>query len=114
MALNSTLFLYLSDDVLRYAYFIVADYISEDLGQQLLKRLGIELKAEGPPVKSQKVNPSANPMKRSISHDDDEQHEDVKPAAKKVAAEVKVSSKSKAMAKAASGSKSISSFFKKA
>lgn len=95
------------DDVLRFAYFIVADYITEELGGRLLAKLGIELKAEVP-----QSGGKANSMKRAISNEDDE--EDVKPLAKKVAAEPKVSSKTKAMAKAASGSKSISSFFKKA
>lgn len=84
----------------------MADYVSEDLGEKLLKKLGIELKAEP----QQKSNVGVNALKRSISGDD----EDEKPVAKKVAAEVKVSTKSKAMAKAASGTKSISSFFKKA
>lgn len=103
----------LSDDVLRYAYFIVADYVSEELGQKLLKKLGIELKSEVPTTGKQKPNQASNVLKRLISDDGDEE-EDIKPSAKKIAAEVKVSSKTKAMAKAASGSKSISSFFKKA
>lgn len=93
--------------MLRYAYLIVADYVTEDLGQQLLKRLGIEIKSE---AKSSKATTT---MKRSISGDDDDLA-NLKPSAKKVAPEVvKVSSKAKAMAKAASGSKSISSFFSK-
>lgn len=92
--------------MLRYAYFIVADYVTEDLGQQLLKRLGIEIKSENKPK-------ATTTMKRSISGDDDDLA-NLKPSAKKVAPEVvKVSSKAKAMAKAASGSKSISSFFSK-
>lgn len=84
----------------------MADYVSEDLATKLLKKLGIELKAEHPTSKSSQA---INTMKRSISGDDDEE----KPVAKKVAAEPKVSSKTKAMTKAASGTKSISSFFKK-
>lgn len=92
--------------MLRYAYFIVADYVTEDLGQQLLKRLGIEIKSENKAK-------ATTTMKRSISGDDDDLA-NLKPSAKKVAPEVvKVSSKAKAMAKAASGSKSISSFFSK-
>lgn len=106
----------ISDDVLRYAYFIVADFISEELGQKLLKELGIELKAETHTAGAGKLkaNQGVNSMKRSISADDDDV-EDIKPLAKKIAAEApKVSTKTKAMAKAASGTKSISSFFKKA
>lgn len=106
---NKLLSLSLSEDLLRYAYFIVADYVTEDLGQQLLKRLGIEIKSEASNAAKQK--PTAT-MKRSISGDDDDLASE-KPSAKKVAAEVKVSSKTKAMAKAASGTKSISSFFSK-
>lgn len=103
---------FIADEVLRYAYHIVADYLTEDLSQRLLQKLGIELKAEGKASTGKAIKSEGRAsLKRSLSGDDDE-IKDEKPV-KKIAPDLKVSSKTKAMAKAASGTKSISSFFKK-
>lgn len=105
----------LPDEIRRYAFNIVSDYLTEDMVTKLQQKMGITMKREGATDGSKRksvgVLESTQP-KKSRAEDAVSVLEE-KPAVRKAPEPLKVSAKSKAMQKAASGSKSISSFFKK-
>ncbi|XP_059610110.1 ribonuclease H2 subunit B [Phlebotomus argentipes] len=97
---------------LTYAFTILSDYISEDLSALLKQKLGIEEKS----VANVKRKPSKTLQdasgKKIKTENDENQYAESDLVQEKVP-EVKLTSKEKALAKAATGTKSIMSFFKK-
>ncbi|XP_030746699.1 ribonuclease H2 subunit B [Sitophilus oryzae] len=105
-----------NDSYLRYAHGIVSEYLMDDLSQKLLKFLNLpeevspqnlkrkSLATPGPEAKKSKIEED---NKGSSSNVLDLSKPEIKPKP------LTLSAKDKARVKAASGSKSISSFFKK-
>uniref|UniRef100_A0A1B0CPT4 Methyltransferase HEMK2 n=1 Tax=Lutzomyia longipalpis TaxID=7200 RepID=A0A1B0CPT4_LUTLO len=103
---------------LTYAFTIVSDYISQDLSSSLKTKLGIEDKVTASSVKrksSKTLQDTAAGKKSKTDIKDSKENvfadSDLAPQEK--TPEVKLSTKDKARAKAASGTKNIMSFFKK-
>lgn len=95
-------------EFLAYAFGMVCEYIPASLVNQLSAHLGLE---KINPLKRKSMNDLEHKaLKRVKSQEDMSLMLEKKPA---VVPEKKVSAKEKKMAKAASGTKSISSFFKK-
>lgn len=95
-------------EILAYAFGIVSEYIPSTIATQLSAHLGLE---KINPLKRKSLNELEHKvLKRVKSQEDLSLLMDMKPAPM---AEKKVSTKEKKLAKAASGTKSISSFFKK-
>lgn len=103
-------FFSLDDELLLYAFGIVSDYISLDLCEKLSEHLGLEkAKAAIPGKRKSLIELEHNTLKRVKSEEDFSVASVETPSVK----EKKVSAKEKKMAKAASGTKSISAFFSK-
>lgn len=110
-----TLIFSVSDgEFLSYAFGIVSDYITFDLCEKLSDHLGLEkLKAAVAGKRKSLIELEHNTLKR-IKSEEDFSMVNLEPVISPVAAkEKKVSTKEKKMAKAATGTKSISSFFTK-
>lgn len=97
---------------LTYAFSIVSDYISEDLSGQLKKKLGIEDKVAAS-VKRKSSKTLQDTAGKKVKKENDENAFAETDLVKEKAPEVKLTTKEKALAKAATGTKSIMSFFKK-
>ncbi|KAF7269351.1 ribonuclease H2 subunit B [Rhynchophorus ferrugineus] len=104
-----------NESYLRYAHGIVSEYLMDDLSQKLLKFLN--LPEESSPQNLKRKSTSTPPEAKKSKIDDENKgtssnvldlsKPEIKPKP------LTMSAKDKARAKAASGSKSISSFFKK-
>lgn len=98
--------------MLSYAFGIVSDYIKSDLSDKLAEHLGLE---KVKPIASSKRKSSpgseAKPIKRIKTEED--YHSNENSPVVNTPKEKKVSAKEKQMVRAASGTKSISSFFTK-
>lgn len=110
---------FVSDDVNRYAFQILSDYITEEMTEKLRLKLGIVIKsALQPAVDSKSKRKSsgmlAGDLVKKVKSEECAFIVEEPPKKSEKTPEHKVTAKSKAMAKAASGTKSISSFFKKA
>lgn len=106
------IFFWIDGEFLSYAFGIVSDYITLELCEKLSEHLGLEkVKAVAAGKRKSLVELENNTLKRVKSEEDFSATilDTVSPAAK----EKKVSTKQKQMAKAATGTKSISSFFTK-
>ncbi|XP_055698303.1 ribonuclease H2 subunit B [Phlebotomus papatasi] len=97
---------------LTYAFSIVSDYISEDLSGLLKKKLGIEDKVAAS-VKRKSSKTLQDTTGKKVKKENDENAFAETDLVKEKAPEVKLTTKEKALAKAATGTKSIMSFFKK-
>lgn len=101
---------------LRYAHGIISEYLADELSTKLLKQLSLPEEAQNTSSKRKSVT-STNPEPKKAKFDTPETAPKIgildlskqDPKQKPVT----VSTKEKARAKAASGSKNISSFFKK-
>lgn len=96
--------------MLSYAFGIVSEYIKSDLADKLAEHLGLEK------VKANKRKPEVDSEKKSTKRMKTESADsiaDIKPAINGTPKEKKVSAKEKQLVKAASGTKSIASFFTK-
>lgn len=99
--------------MLSYAVGIVGEYVKSDLTAKLCEHLGLEkVKAIASTKRKSLAELESKSIKR-MKTDDDVHSVDNKSVVSNVAKEKKVSVKEKQMAKAASGTKSISSFFTK-
>ncbi|XP_055639065.1 ribonuclease H2 subunit B [Toxorhynchites rutilus septentrionalis] len=94
-------------EMLHYAHGVISDYLSLELSKKLGTALGLPEEKSNNKRKST-AEIEVNQIKKIKK---EEVHETT--PIKKVTSEKKVSAKSKALAKAANGTKSISSFFKK-
>lgn len=103
-------------EFLSYAFGMVSDYITLDLSEKLSVHLGLEkLKAAAPGKRKSLIELENNTLKR-VKSEEDFSPANIEPTPSKQLATVqekKTSTKEKQLAKAASGTKSISSFFKK-
>ena len=106
-----------TESYLRYAHGIVSEYLMDDLSQKLLKYLNLP---EDPQfnLKRKSLNPlSPNETKKAKVEEENKSSTsnvlDLSKPEPKAAKPPSMNSKEKARAKAASGSKTISSFFKK-
>lgn len=102
--------------LLAYAVGMIGEYVSEELCEKLLIHLGLEsLKPKAHKRKSTADAVSSTKRIKSLTDVDDIGTEEkfVPPTPSPKAVEKKQTAKAKAMVKAASGSKSIMSFFKK-
>lgn len=98
--------------MLSYAFGIVSDYIKSDLSDKLAEHLGLEkVKAIASSKRKSSPRSEAKPIKRVKTEEDYNSNEN-SPVVN-MPKEKKVSAKEKQMLKAASGTKSISSFFTK-
>lgn len=102
---------------LRYAHGIVSEYLMEDLSQKLQKYLNLPEETQSPNLK-RKSNSSPFPDSKKAKMEDENKPStpnvlDLSKPDSKTAKPASQSAKDKARAKAATGSKSISSFFKK-
>lgn len=104
-------------EYLSYAFGMVSDYITFDLCEKLSTHLGLEkVKAAAPGKRKSLIELENNTLKRVKSEEDfSAANIDTMPPSKPLATvqEKKTSTKEKQLAKAASGTKSISSFFMK-
>lgn len=105
------------NELLSYAFGIVSDYITLDLCEKLSTHLGLEkLKAAAPGKRKSLIELENNTLKRVKSEEDFSavNIETMTPSSPLATVhEKKTSAKEKRLAKAASGTKSISSFFSK-
>lgn len=95
---------------------MISDYITSDLCEKLSVHLGLEkLKAAAPGKRKSLIELEHNTVKREKSeeHFSTANIDTMSPAALATVPEKKVSTKEKQLAKAATGTKSISSFFSK-
>lgn len=109
-------FFHIESEFLSYAFGIVSDYITLDLSEKLCEHLGLEkVKAAVSGKRKSLVELENNTLKRVKSEEDfSAAHmETMSPPQLATIREKKVSAKDMKMAKAASGTKSISSFFSK-
>ncbi|CAG9839716.1 unnamed protein product [Diabrotica balteata] len=99
---------------LRYAHGIVSEYLMDDLSQKLLRYLNLPEESQ----QSQSLKRKSLPLVGTNEPKKVKVEEEIKSSTSNILdlskPDNKVSSKEKARAKAASGSKTISSFFKKA
>ncbi|XP_046990148.1 ribonuclease H2 subunit B isoform X1 [Schistocerca americana] len=109
-----------SDDpeaYLKYAHGLVSEYLADDLSLQLLRKLGLpeEQPSESSKRKLAPAQQQASETKRPRQEDlpNGDALDLTKPEKVLMAAKTSITAKEKARMKAASGSKSISSFFKK-
>jgi len=93
----------------RYAYSIISEYLPNDIQKSLLIHLGLPEKVE---CNKRKTDENSNGVNKKVKHHDNVEHNEMPKKIEKVVVP-KVSAKDKALKKAASGTKSISSFFKK-
>lgn len=111
---NNDLYTLTDAEFLSYAYGIVCDYITLELCEKLSDHLGLEkIKPVAAGKRKSLIELENNTLKRLKSEEnfaDANMLETVSPPSMK---EKKVSTKDKKLAKAASGTKSISSFFAK-
>lgn len=99
--------------MLSYAFGIVSEYIKSDLSDKLAEHLGLEkVKPIATNKRKSAVDTETKSTKRMKTEDLDHII-DIKPAVSTTPKEKKVSAKEKQLIKAASGTKSISSFFTK-
>lgn len=110
----------IENELLSYAFGIVSDYIPLDLCEKLSTHLGLEkLKAAAPGKRKSLIELENNTLKRVKSEEDfsaaniDTMSPPSSASPLATVHEKKVSAKEKQLAKAASGTKSISSFFSK-
>lgn len=104
------------NEFLSYACGMVSDYITLDLSEKLCTHLGLEkVKAAAPGKRKSLIELENNTMKRVKSEEDFSSSNMDTISSKPLATvpEKKTSAKEKQLAKAASGTKSISSFFTK-
>lgn len=111
-------FLFPESELLSYAFGMVSDYITLDLCEKLSTHLGLEkIKAAAPGKRRSLIELENNTLKRVKSEEDfsavstETTMSSTSPLA--TIQEKKTSAKEKRLAKAASGTKSISSFFSK-
>lgn len=104
------------DSHLRYAHGIVSEYLMDDLSQKLLKYLNLPEDSQFNLKRKSSSMLQGDPKKMKVEEENKSSTSNVldlsKPEQKAIKAPG-LSSKDKARAKAASGSKTISSFFKK-
>lgn len=101
-------------EFLSYAFGIVSDYITLELCEKLSEHLGLEkVKAAIAGKRKSLIELEHNTLKRVKSEDDFSMANMETISSPAAVKEKKVSTKEKKMAKAASGTKSISSFFSK-
>lgn len=107
------------NELLSYAFGIISDYIPLDLCEKLSTHLGLEkLKAAAPGKRKSLIELENNTLKR-VKSQEDFSSANIDTAMSppstplETVQEKKVSTKEKRLAKAASGTKSISSFFSK-
>ncbi|GAB0088359.1 hypothetical protein DMENIID0001_027630 [Sergentomyia squamirostris] len=100
-------------EYLTYAFNIVSDYISEDLSALLKKKLDIEDKAPISVKRKSSKSLQDTTKKVKVENDENAADPDDIPLLHEKKPEVKLTPKDKALAKAASGTKNIMSFFKK-
>lgn len=104
------------DAHLRYAHGIVSEYLMDDLSQKLLKYLNL---SEDPQfnLKRKSLTQAQNDAKKTKTEEENKSSTsnvlDLSKPEPKPAKPPSISSKDKSRAKAATGSKTISSFFKK-
>lgn len=110
----------IENELLSYAFGIISDYIPLDLSEKLSTHLGLEkLKAAAPGKRKSLIELENNTLKRVKSEEDfssaniDTMSPPTSGSPLATVHEKKVSAKEKQLAKAASGTKSISSFFSK-
>lgn len=98
--------------MLSYAFGIVSDYIKPDLSDKLAEYLGLE---KVKPISSNKRKSSAESETKTVKRikTEEDYHSNENSPIMNTPKEKKVSAKEKQMIKAASGTKSISSFFTK-
>lgn len=100
-----------------YAFGMVSDYITLDLCEKLSAHLGLEkLKAAAPGKRRSLIELENSTLKRVKSEEDFSApytETTMSPSPLATVQEKKISAKEKQLAKAASGTKSISSFFSK-
>lgn len=97
--------------MLSYAFGIISEYIKTDLSEKLMSKLGLE-KAKAN-AKRKSANDVGEVTAKRIKMEDINSIENQLDVSNVVTKEKKLSTKSKQLAKAASGTKSISSFFTK-
>lgn len=101
-------------EFLSYAYGIVSDYITLELCEKLSEHLGLEkLKPANANKRKSLIELENNTLKRMKTEDNFTSANSLETVSPPSMKEKKVSTKEKKMAKAASGTKSISSFFVK-
>lgn len=108
-------FIFAEGEYLSYAFGIISEYLMSDLCEKLSTRLGFEkIQAIQPGKRKSLAELDHRPLKR-IKSEEHISESFVEPAARPstIAPEKKQSAKDAKMAKAASGTKSISSFFMK-
>lgn len=109
-------FIFPENELLSYAFGMVSDYITLDLCEKLSAHLGLEkVKAAAPGKRKSLIELENNTLKRVKSEEDFSAAniETMSPSPLATVPEKKSSAKEKRLAKAASGTKSISSFFSK-
>lgn len=100
--------------MLSYAYGIVSEYITVELSEKLSEHLGLEkIKPMMAGKRKSLIDLEHKTLKRIKSEDNVSLDYIEPPTVATPIKEKKVSTKDKALAKAASGTKSISSFFTK-
>lgn len=106
-----------SEAYLRYAHGIVSEYLMDDLSQKLLRFLNLPEETQSANLKRKSTSTSCADTKRTKLEDENKPSTpnvlDLSKPESKVPKTSTQSTKDKARAKAASGSKTISSFFKK-
>ncbi|VVC44708.1 Ribonuclease H2, subunit B [Cinara cedri] len=90
----------------RYAFSLISEYLPIDVQKSLLKHLGLPEKVE---CNKRKAGGSITDVNKKVKHSDN--HDDEKPYKVEKVVIPKISAKDKALKKAASGTRSISSFF---
>ncbi|KAK9504383.1 hypothetical protein O3M35_010725 [Rhynocoris fuscipes] len=108
------------DSYLRYALGLLAEYLLPELVTKLADFIGLPPEEKKSSLQDENESPN-DKRRRNSSVEDDEDNKKIKleesyeslPSTPTVKTEKKQSAKEQAMAKAAKGSKSISSFFKK-
>lgn len=97
--------------MLSYAFGIVSEYIKSDLSDKLAEHLGLE-KVKASNKRKSETDSETKSTKR-VKTDSEYHAIEIKPAVNNTPKEKKVSAKEKQLVKAASGTKSIASFFSK-
>lgn len=106
-----------TESYLRYAHGIVSEYLMDDLSQKLLKYLNLPEETQLN-LKRKSLNPlSSNETKKAKVEEENKSNTsnvlDLSKPEPKTAKSPAITARDKARSKAASGSKTISSFFKK-
>lgn len=99
--------------MLSYAFGIVSEYIKSDLSEKLAEHLGLEKVKQLLSNKRKSTADSEAKSNKRIKTEENDQIIENKPFVSNTPKEKKVSAKERQMVKAASGTKSISSFFTK-